>query len=95
MDVLEELKSRGVKMGVLSNSAFGGAVLEEELARLGMSHFFSFVISSSDYGLRKPHRRIIELAVKNMVLTPREIWFVGDKPDYDLKGALNGGLFPA
>lgn len=91
---LEELESNRVKMGILSNSVFSASILEEELAKHGMDHFFSFVVSTADYGLRKPHQRIVELAVRKMGFPEEEIWFVGDKPNYDIKSALNCGLFP-
>jgi putative hydrolase of the HAD superfamily len=90
--VLESLRARGLKMGVLSNSAFPGVVLAEELERHAMGQFFSFVISSADYGLRKPHRRIVDLVVKKMELRSDDIWFVGDRLEFDVAGAINSGL---
>ncbi len=89
---LEALALRGVKRGVLSNSAFPGFVLADELARHDMKRFFSFVISSADYGLRKPHRRILDVVIKKMGLPRDHIWFVGDKLDFDVAGAVNSGL---
>jgi len=92
--ILQRLQSSGVKMGILSNSVFSGSVLREELAKQRMDIFFSFVISSADYGLGKPHHRITELAVKKMGFPAHDIWLVGDKLDYDVRGALSCGLFP-
>ena len=92
--VLEALRASGVRMGVLSNSAFPGVVLADELERHAMGRFFLFVISSADYGLRKPHRRIVDLVVKKMEVRPDDIWFVGDKLDFDVAGAVNSGLCP-
>ena len=34
------------------------------------------------------------MAVKKMELVPSDIWFVGDKPEYDILGALDAGLYP-
>jgi putative hydrolase of the HAD superfamily len=89
---LETLASRAVKMAVLSNSSFPGVVLGEELAKQDMGRFFSFVISSADYGVRKPHRRIVDLVVKKMALPREEVWFAGDKLEFDVAGAVNSGL---
>jgi len=93
-DVLDTLEKYRIKTGILSNSAWTGAVLEEELARHNLSRYFSFLIASVDYGFRKPHNRIFKVAVKKMNLQPQDIWFVGDKPEYDIRGAMDFGLYP-
>jgi HAD superfamily hydrolase (TIGR01549 family) len=92
--VLETIGTMGVKMGILSNSTFSETVLREELVKHGIERWFSIIMSSADYGLMKPHHRLIELAVKRMELSREDVWFVGDKLDYDIKGALNFGLLP-
>ena len=93
-DVLDILDKNGIKTGIISNTIFSGAVLEEELSRHNLAHRFSFVITSADYGFRKPHHRIFQIAVKKMELEAQDIWFVGDKLEYDVKGAFHSGLFP-
>jgi putative hydrolase of the HAD superfamily len=93
-DVLDKLEDYRIKTGILSNSAWTGAVMEGELARHNLAHRFSFLISSADYVFRKPHRRIFEVAVRKMNLKPEDIWFVGDQLEYDVKGAIDYGLYP-
>ncbi len=93
-DVLDLLEKHQIKTGILSNSSFTGAVLEEELAKHDLAHRFSFLISSIDYGFRKPHKRLFGLAVRKMNLEPQGIWFVGDKLEYDIRGAIDYGLYP-
>lgn len=93
-DVLDTLEKNQIKMGILSNSSFSGVVLEEELAKHSLAHRFSFLISSIDYGFRKPYKRLFQLAVRKMNLEPQDIWFVGDKLEYDIRGALDSGLYP-
>jgi len=94
LDVLDTLEENRIKTGILSNSGFIGAVLEEELAKHDLAHRFSFLISSIDYGFRKPHRRLFQIAVRKMNLEPQDIWFVGDKLEYDIRGAIDYGLYP-
>jgi len=91
-EVLDMLAANRIQTGVLSNTAFSGAVLEEELARHNLAHRFAFVVTSADYGFRKPNPRIFKAAVNKMNLPPDRVWFVGDKPEYDIKGAVNAGL---
>ncbi len=93
-DVLDLLDKHQIKTGILSNSAFRGAVLEEELAKHDLAHRFPFLISSIDYGFRKPHRRLFQIAVRKINLEPHDIWFVGDKLEYDIRGAIDYGLYP-
>ena len=92
--VLDTLERNQIKTGILSNTAMTGRVLEEELAKHNLAHRFSFLISSADYGFRKPHYRIFQVAVRKMGLEPQDIWFVGDKLEYDIKGAIDAGLQP-
>jgi putative hydrolase of the HAD superfamily len=93
-EVLDTLKKHGIKTGIISNSAFPGKILEKELEKHGLAGRFSFLIASADYGIRKPHPRIFDVAVRKMGLKPHEIWFAGDKIEFDIKGASNAGLFP-
>lgn len=93
-DLLDTLEKDSIKTGIVSNGAFTGTTLEEELAKHNLAHRFSFIITSAEYGFRKPHRRIYQVAVKKMDLEPQDIWLIGDKMEYDIKGAFNFGLFP-
>ena len=93
-EVLDTLEANRITKGILSNSGFTGTILEEELARHDLARRFSFVISTADYGFRKPHWRIFQIAARKMDLAPRDIWFVGDKLEYDIRGALDFGLCP-
>ena len=93
-DLLDTLDKHQIKTGILSNSSFTGAVLEEELAKHNLAHRFSFLISSIDYGFRKPHKRLFQVAVRKMNLEPHDIWFIGDRLEYDVRGAIDYGLYP-
>ena len=93
-DILDTLDSLGIPTGVLSNSIISGQTLVEELAQHNLAHRFAFLISSADYAARKPHRFIFQAAVREIGLEPGKVWFIGDKPRYDVRGALDAGLFP-
>ena len=58
-----------------------------------MADRFEFVVSSADYGVRKPHPAIFEAALARLGLEPGEAWFAGDNVEYDLKGGLGAGMF--
>lgn len=94
VDVLDALDKYGIRTGILSNSSFTGAVLLEELEKHNLANRFYFLISTADYSIRKPDKHIFDVAIKKIGLESEEIWFAGDKVDYDVKGAINAGLFP-
>jgi len=93
-EVLRDVESLGLPMGVISNSSFAGATLERELQAQGIRRHFQFVISSADYGVRKPDPLIFEVALRRLGRDPSRVWFAGDHVGYDIIGASGAGLFP-
>lgn len=93
-ELLREVRSLGLPMGVVSNSSFAGVTLERELERHGIREFFRFVISSADYGVRKPDPLIFEVALRRLEMKAGQVWFAGDNVGYDIIGAHNAGIFP-
>lgn len=92
-DMLAELARRSIRRAVISNSSFTGEIIRRTLVDLGVADRFEFVVSSADYGVRKPHRAIFEAALARLGLGPHEAWFAGDNVAYDLRGALAAGMF--
>lgn len=93
-DLLALLQARGIRMGVVSNSSFAGRTLERELERHGIRGHFEFVISSADYGIRKPDPIIFEVALRRLAIDAAGAWFAGDNVGYDIVGAASAGIFP-
>lgn len=91
--MLDDLARRSIRRAVISNSSFTGEIIQRTLAGLGVADHLEFVVSSADYGVRKPHPAIFEAALARLGLGPRETWFAGDSVAYDLKGALAAGMF--
>jgi putative hydrolase of the HAD superfamily len=93
-DLLREAESLGLPMGVVSNSSFAACTLERELETQGIRGYFRFVISSADYGVRKPDPLIFEVALRRLGFDPGQVWFAGDNVGYDIIGARQAGIFP-
>ena len=91
-DALDFLERRGIRRAVVSNAVFSGRVLEAELQKHGLLERFEFLMSSSDYGIRKPHPLIFETALAKLSLKCEEALFVGDKLETDIAGANGAGL---
>ena len=91
---LDFLETQGIRTGVISNLSFSGAALAGRLARLLPGHRFEFILSTAEYVFRKPSRRIFELALLKAGLPAEEVWYCGDSPVYDLRGAHGCGIQP-
>ena len=89
---LDSVEERGVHVAVLSNTAFSGIALEDELERHGFAGRFRFVMASADYGFRKPHPELFVTAAGRLGLAPEDIWYIGDSLAFDMAGARSAGL---
>jgi putative hydrolase of the HAD superfamily len=94
MLALSELRSRGFKTGIVSNTSWGSpAVLwREEIDRLGLGQMVDAAIFCRDVGWRKPARQIFEFALRKLNATPQNCVFVGDNPKWDLLGPRALGI---
>lgn len=93
-ELLDELNCRGIQTAVISNLDFSGYLLRETLDELFPRNRFRFVITSSDYGVRKPDRHIFEAGVAKSGLAAGDIWYVGDKAAVDVAGSEGVGMVP-
>ena len=93
-ELLRYLNEQGIRTAVISNLGWSGKALADRIHRMFPDQLFEFILSSSDYGIRKPDRRLFELALIKAHLAADEVWFVGDTFDKDIQGAHNAGIFP-
>ena len=93
-DILAELRKRGIRTGVISNLCWSGEALTRRLHHLLPDHTFEFVITSSDYGVRKPNPLIFRAALSQANLPAEDVWFCGDQIAADVHGAQSAELFP-
>ena len=82
------------RSGVISNISYAPSVVAARINRLLPENAFEFILTSSNYIFRKPHRRIFDLALEKADLRSDEVWYIGDQYECDVKGALNAGLYP-
>lgn len=79
-------------LAIVSNCSSSGRTLEHELAKHRLAGFFRFVMASSDYGVRKPHPGLFSAAAGKLGLEAKDIWFVGDRLEFDVTGARAAGM---
>ena len=90
--LLEFLKENQIQTAVISNISFSGQALCNRINSLLPDNRFEFIIASSEYVFRKPHKRIFEIALKKARLESKDVWYCGDNAIYDIDGAKNAGL---
>ncbi|MCM0650047.1 HAD family hydrolase [Clostridium swellfunianum] len=91
---LQFLEDVNIRTSVISNISFSGDLLKERINYFIPSHKFEFIIASSEYVFRKPHKRIFELALRKAKLDASDVWYCGDNAVFDVDGAANCGLLP-
>ncbi|OFZ22013.1 MAG: hypothetical protein A2X94_16290 [Bdellovibrionales bacterium GWB1_55_8] len=91
-DSLHRLKTSGIKIGMISNSAVPGYCHDRTLARLGLLSIIDFRLYSYDQGIRKPHRELFLRALKAADSTPETTVMIGDSWELDLAPACQLGL---
>jgi putative hydrolase of the HAD superfamily len=84
IELVAELKTRRVPVGVISNSEGRLAELVEEL---GWTAHFDAIVDSGRLGIDKPHPRIFEHAARQLGVRPSELIQVGDSWEADVMGA--------
>jgi len=91
--LLEALRSRGIKTGVILNSwPDPGRVLRGDIERAGLTGLLDTIVISSEVGMRKPDLGIFRLALEQLGVEPHEAMFVGDRLETDVQGAANLGM---
>lgn len=87
----ERLRSRGVRVGIISN---WDTRLEGILHGLGLGGSIDTIVSSAVVGLHKPDPRIFELACERLGVAPQRCAHVGDHLYADVLGARAVGMRP-
>ncbi len=90
--VVKALRSRGIRLAVVSNMTFSHSVIEYELEREGLLGEFEAIVTSADYCVRKPHPFIFLGALGCLGVEARDAWYVGDRLDVDVVGASQVGM---
>lgn len=88
--VLDELRARGFRLGIISNIT-SRAMVSCQLAEYGIADFFQVVLTSAEFGWRKPNPRIFLQAARALARPPAQCAYVGDTVSRDVSGARRAG----
>ena len=89
VDVLGELRSRGVALAICSNWDWD---LHEAVESAGLTGTVDIVVSSAWVGARKPHPRIYWHTLEQLGVAPQDALFVGDTWTCDVDGPRAAGM---
>ena len=91
--LLEALRSRGIKTGVVANSWPEPArLLRRDAETFGLAELLDAQVYSSEVGVRKPAPEIFLRALAELGVDPLDAMFVGDRLDTDVTGAAGVGM---
>lgn len=91
--LLAELRRRGLRVGVLSNTLWSAEVHHRLFLRDGLAEFIDAAVYSSELGWTKPHPAAFAAVLARMrVDSPRRAVHVGDRLFDDIHGARQAGL---
>jgi putative hydrolase of the HAD superfamily len=90
--LLDVLRERGLKLGLVSNAFDPPALLHRDLEQMGLRDRLDVAVFSSETGMRKPHPLIFETALERLGVEPARAVFVGDRRYEDVRGAKELGM---
>lgn len=90
-EMLDALKVRGYRIGVISNNASLYNVFNM-LEEYGIRDYMEDVAVSSVTGYRKPHPELFRISMRQMNARPEECVYMGDTVSRDIIGAKRAGF---
>ncbi|MEK6816800.1 MAG: HAD family hydrolase [Nanoarchaeota archaeon] len=87
--VLDGLKARDIKLGLISNVA---TPYKKPFFGLGLDKHFDKIILSCDIGSMKPEREIYERMIKELSMEPRFVIMTGNNVHDDVEGPRYLGI---
>ena len=89
VDFLRATKDRGLRLGVFSDYP-----ATAKLEALGVAALFDVTVSAQDaeVGRFKPHPRGLEVTARRLGVDPRDVLYVGDRPETDAAAAAAAGM---
>jgi putative hydrolase of the HAD superfamily len=91
--LLEALRTRGIKTGLVANSWPDPArLLREDVEASGLGALLDVIVFSEEVGAVKPQPEIFFHALEQLGVEPNDAMFVGDRLDNDVQGAGSLGM---
>ena len=90
--VLDAIRSRGIRVGYVSNTLTSPDRMRRRLAEFGLLDHAEATVFSVEHRVRKPNPEIYRLALRLMDAEPSDVVFVGDRVREDVRGPQSVGM---
>jgi len=90
--LLEEVRARGLRIAIVSNTFDPPDLLRADLAAEGVTERVDAIVFSSGVGRRKPAPEIYRAALDELGVEPENALFVGDRVREDIQGPAALGM---
>lgn len=90
--VLDELKARGLKIGLITNG--NGDIQAKKVELLGLTDAFDCAILCGHFGVQKPDRAPFDEMARRLSIPAEKLLYVGDNPKCDVDASRNAGYTP-
>jgi len=92
-EVLTELKNRGYKLGVITNTVTSREEhVRMALRKIDVEKYFDVIVTSVDVGYEKPDERIFVTALRVVRVKPKEAIMLGNRISTDIVGRNRIGM---
>jgi HAD superfamily hydrolase (TIGR01549 family) len=89
-EVIGDLRTRGVKLGMITNGGAGWQ--RRKLVESKFGELFDVIFVEGEFGVGKPDPAIFEAALSALGTAPEHTWMIGDRLDWDVAGAQAVGI---
>jgi len=90
MKVLQRLRKRGLKLGIVTNGL--KIDIDKLLPQVRLTNTFDIVVVIDSVGKMKPDKDIFLHALKKLDVKPHEALFIGNQIEEDYNGPRNAGM---
>jgi len=92
-EVLLELKKKGYKLGIITNTVTSKEEhVRMALRKIDVEKYFDVIVTSVDVGHEKPDERIFMTALRKLRVKPKEAVMVGNRASVDIVGGNRMGM---
>jgi putative hydrolase of the HAD superfamily len=91
LETLEWFRSRGFRLALLTNG--NGVPQRRKIEKFGLAPFFDSILIEGEVGFGKPDRRVYELALDRLAVSPADVWMAGDNLEWDVVQPKKLGIF--
>ena len=88
---IDELKTRGVKLALVTNGA--AETQRAKIERFALAHRFDHVQIEGEHGFGKPDEQAYLHAMRTLGVTARDTWMIGDNLEWEVVAPQRLGIY--